>query len=143
MKSKSTCEVTRRDIASPITLPDWALGRSIDELAEPSRRLLIALYHWTRTEAQSNQLAIGDVRFTRRAIRETLGWGSTQLAYHLERLVRWRVRRSYWRIDRQTLPSTSSLLMVVDVRANQPFALTGRATMVEPEICTYEDNLSA
>ena len=31
---------------------------------------------------------MGEVRFTRRAVRESLEWGSTQLAYHLERLCR-------------------------------------------------------
>jgi DNA primase len=87
-KSIEYLQVTRQDIVLANQIVDWALGRSIDELAEPTRRLLVELYSWTRTEAQSHQLPAGEVRFTRRAIRESLGWGSTQLAYHLERLVR-------------------------------------------------------
>ena len=81
-------EVTRQDIALANQIADGALGRSIDELAEPTRRLLVELYDWIRPQAESTQITVDEVRFTRRAVRGALGWGSTQLAFHLERLCR-------------------------------------------------------
>ena len=126
-------QVTRQDIAAANQIADWALGRSIDELAEPSRRLLIALYDWTRTEAQSNQIPIGDVRFTRRAIRESLGWGSTQLAYHLERLV----RDEYVVRTGGSIGKLCRYRLLYDGRGreDQPhlLQLTDPATLVEPD----------
>ncbi len=141
---KEYLQVTRRDIAAANQIADWALGRSIDELAEPSRRLLIALYDWTRTEAQSNRLAIGDVRFTRRAVRETLGWGSTQLAYHLERLV----RDEYVVRTGGSIGKLCQYKLVYDGRGRegQPhlLQLTDPATLVEPaESVPTKTDLSA
>ncbi len=126
-------QVTRQDIAAANQIADWALGRSIDELAEPSRRLLIALYDWTRTEAQANQIPIGDVRFTRRAVRESLSWGSTQLAYHLERLV----REEYVVRTGGSIGKLCQYKLVYDGRGRegQPhlLQLTDPATLVEPD----------
>ena len=141
---KEYLQVTRRDIAAANQIADWALGRSIDELAEPSRRLLIALYDWTRTEAQSNQIPIGDVRFTRRAVRETLGWGSTQLAYHLERLV----RDEYVVRTGGSIGKLCQYKLVYDGRGRegQPHLLhlTDPATLVEPaESAPTKTDLSA
>ncbi len=125
-------QVTRQDIAAANQIADWALGRSIDELAEPSRRLLIALYDWTRTEAQANQIPIGDVRFTRRAVRESLSWGSSQLAYHLERLV----REEYVVRTGGSIGKLCQYKLVYDGRGRegQPhlLQLTDPATLVEP-----------
>lgn len=81
-------EVTRRDIAQANHIADWALGRSIDELAEPSRRLLVELYDWLRQQASSQNTSVSDIPLTRRAARESLRWRATQLNYHLERLCR-------------------------------------------------------
>jgi DNA primase len=141
---KEYLQVTRRDIAAVNQIADWALGRSIDELAEPARRLLIALYDWTRTEAQSNQIPIGDVRFTRRAVRETLGWGSTQLAYHLERLV----RDEYAVRTGGSIGKLCQYKLVYDGRGRegQPHLLhlTDPATLVEPaESAPTKTDLSA
>ena len=84
-------EVTRVDIAMANQIAHWALGRSIDELAAPTRRLLIQLHDWLDAQAKTEangKLTASDVPFTRRAAREALGWTATQLAYHLERLCR-------------------------------------------------------
>ena len=81
-------EVTREDIAKANTIADWALGRSIDELSGPTRRLLVELYDWIRETARAKQLDASEVVFTRREARETLGWAATQLNYHLDRLCR-------------------------------------------------------
>jgi len=81
-------EVTKPDIALANQIADCALGRSIDELAETTRRLLIQLYDWLRSQADSQRVAVQEMSFTRRAARESLRWGSTQLNYHLDRLCR-------------------------------------------------------
>ena len=87
-KTVSYLEVTAPRYSASQSDSGLVLGRSIDELSEPTRRLLIELYDWTRTQALATQIPNGEFRFTRRAAREGLGWGSTQLAYHLERLCR-------------------------------------------------------
>jgi hypothetical protein len=79
-------EVSRQDIALASQIADWALGRSIDELPSPSRRLLFGLYDWLNQQAHEKGIALDQLRFTRRAAREALGWNATQLAYHLEQL---------------------------------------------------------
>jgi len=79
-------EVTRRDISMANTIADWALGRSIDELSGPTRRLLVQLYDWIRDQADERDAATDEIQFTRRQAREQLGWNATQLAYHLEQL---------------------------------------------------------
>ncbi len=81
-------EVTKRDISMANTIADWALGRSIDELAGPTRRLLVELYDWIRERAKTSKLDASEIVFTRREARETIGWTATQLNYHLERLCR-------------------------------------------------------
>ena len=79
-------EVNREDIARANCVADWALGRSIDELAGPTRRLLIELYDWLRETAKARRLEVSEVEFTRRQAREALGWSATYLARHLEHL---------------------------------------------------------
>ena len=81
-------EVTREDISRANLIADWALGRSIDELSGPTRRLLIELFDWLRSRAQAKRLEVSELEFTRRQARETLGWAATQLSYHLEQLCR-------------------------------------------------------
>ena len=80
-------EVTPSDIGLANRIAEWALGRSIDELAAPTRRLLVELYDWVRGEAARERLAVSDFTFTRRQAREGLGWNTTHLRTHLERLV--------------------------------------------------------
>jgi hypothetical protein len=82
-------EVTKRDIAIANSLADSVLGSSIDELPQQTRKLLLDLYGFVRHQAQQQQCEPVDVRFTRRLIREQLGWGATVLRTHLERLCRW------------------------------------------------------
>jgi hypothetical protein len=81
-------EVTRRDIVLANMIADWALGRSIDELAGPTRRLLIQLYDWIREQADGRDIELDEVQFTRREAREALGWSASPMRIHLERLCR-------------------------------------------------------
>lgn len=141
-------EVTRQDIALANQIADGALGRSIDELAEPTRRLLVELYDWVRTQADSLQIAVDEVRFTRRAAREALGWGSTQLAYHLERLC----REEYILRAAGTAGKLCQYRLLYDGRGRegqmQMLKLTDATTLTETELTPQESaptthNLSA
>jgi DNA primase len=63
------------------------LGRSLDELPPGARRLLDLIERYVAGEAVERGVARERVRFTRRQLRELLGWGDTQLKVHLHRLV--------------------------------------------------------
>ena len=64
------------------------LGRSIDELSGPTRRLLIQLYDWIHDCAEERDIELDEVLFTRRQAREALGWSASPMRTHLERLCR-------------------------------------------------------
>jgi hypothetical protein len=81
-------ESTLADIAVANRLAHAVLGQSLDELPPQTRRLLHVLHGYVAAEAA--RLGVDDlgvVRFTRRTIRESCGWGDTQLKIHLARLV--------------------------------------------------------
>ena len=80
-------EVTRQDIAQANALAAWALGRSVDELPEPTRRLLHALFGWIKAEAKRQGVTQSEYTFTRRQAREALRWNATHFRNHLEQLV--------------------------------------------------------
>lgn len=63
------------------------LGRSLDELPPQTRRLLMLIDGRVGAEAGRQAIRRADVRFTRRALREAIAWGDTQLRLQLERLV--------------------------------------------------------
>jgi hypothetical protein len=63
------------------------LGRSLDALPPQSRILLGLIAQWVSVRAGTEAVGRGDIRFTRRALREATGWGDTQLKLHLARLV--------------------------------------------------------
>jgi DNA primase len=80
-------EVTLDDIALANTLAHEVLGRSLDELPPQTRRLLRAIDAYVAGECTQRALRRTDVRFSRRALRESVHWSDTQLRVHLERLV--------------------------------------------------------
>lgn len=81
-------ESTLADIGVANRLAHAVLGQSLDELPPQTRRLLHVLHGYVRGEATRLGVEdLGVVRFTRRTIRETCGWGDTQLKVHLARLV--------------------------------------------------------
>lgn len=80
-------EATLDDIALANRLAHEALGRSLDELPPQTRRLLDALHGIVGAIAAEEDCDREVVRFTRRDVRERLGWGDTQLKVHLARLV--------------------------------------------------------
>jgi len=83
----SFIEVTREDILLANRLAHRVLGRSLDELPPGTRRLLGLLEQHVSAAAGEASVARERVQFTRRELRERLGWGDTQLKVHLARLV--------------------------------------------------------
>ena len=79
-------EVTLDDIALANRIAHDVLGRSLDELPPQTRRLLKLIDGHVAAECQRQHLKRADVRFTRRALREAIHWGDTQLKVHLGRL---------------------------------------------------------
>lgn len=79
-------EATIDDIAAANALAHEALGRSLDELAPQTRRLLLLLDQMVSEASARLAVERCDHRFSRRAVREFTGWGNTQLKLHLHRL---------------------------------------------------------
>src|SRR5262249_39429575 len=63
-----------------------ALGRSLDELAPQTRRLLMLIDEMVTASCKQLSIERCDHRFSRRAVREFTGWGNTQLRLHFSRL---------------------------------------------------------
>jgi DNA primase len=80
-------EVLESDIELANRLCAGALASTVDELAPQTRRLLEALCALVAEQSAQQGIERGDVRFSRRFVRERLAWGETQLRVHLERLV--------------------------------------------------------
>jgi DNA primase len=80
-------EATREDILLANRLAHAVLGRSLDELPPGTRRLLSLIEAHVERQAAEQGTVRERVRFTRRELREALGWGDTQLKVHLGRLV--------------------------------------------------------
>jgi hypothetical protein len=80
-------EVELTDIALANELAHEVLGRSLDELPPQTRRVLGMIEAWVESEAQRRSLLRGDVRFTRRELRQRCGLSNAAIRVHLERLV--------------------------------------------------------
>jgi DNA primase catalytic core len=80
-------EATPADVALANRLAHEVLGRSLDELAPQTRRLLEVLDDYVTKLATEQKLERSEVRFSRRELREACAWGDTQLKVHLTRLV--------------------------------------------------------
>jgi hypothetical protein len=86
-RSVTYIEASAADVALANQLAHEVLGQSLDELPPQTRRLLDLLGQHVSAQARERQIDRGQVRFTRRALRELFGWGDTQLKVHLARLV--------------------------------------------------------
>jgi hypothetical protein len=80
-------EVSLDDIALANTLAHEVLGRSLDELPPQTRRLLKLMDRFVAGQCAGQRISRAQYRFSRRTLREAVGWGDTQLRVHLERLV--------------------------------------------------------
>jgi hypothetical protein len=82
-------EVTRDDIALADRLAGEVLGRGSDpDLPPQTTRLLAAMRGLVRSECERLGVESSDVRFTRKEVRELVGWSETHVRNHLDRLVR-------------------------------------------------------
>jgi DNA primase len=79
-------EATREDIAAANRIAHEVLGRSLDELPPQTRKLLGLLQTMVQQKARDLKMEPGDFRFSRRQVRDWIGWGNTQLKIHLGRL---------------------------------------------------------
>lgn len=86
-KQVSYVESTLADIEVANRLAHLVLGQCLDELAPQTRRLLGEVHAHVVAAAKQLAVDVALVRFTRRQLREQLGWGDTQLKVHLARLV--------------------------------------------------------
>jgi DNA primase len=80
-------EATLADIASAGGLAHAVLGSTLDELPPQTRRLLTLVWALIGARAQAEGIKPREVRFTRREVREGIGWSDTQLKVHLGRLL--------------------------------------------------------
>ncbi|MGQ5525635.1 hypothetical protein ACUHMQ_20615, partial [Chitinimonas sp. PSY-7] len=79
-------EVTPEDIAQANKLAHDVLGRSLDELPPQTRKLLACVQQLVRERADTTQLGVQDIRFSRAEVRHASGLSDTQCRLHLDRL---------------------------------------------------------
>jgi DNA primase len=79
-------EVTLSDIEQANRIAHDVLGRSLDELPPQTRRLLKLIDGYAVSECERQKVKRSDFHFSRRALREAITWGDTQLKIHLARL---------------------------------------------------------
>jgi len=80
-------EVTLADIDAAHRLANEVLGRSLDDLAPATRRLLLLIEAMVRERCAERKVAREDLRFTRREVREHAQWSEKTVRKHLDRLV--------------------------------------------------------
>ena len=78
--------VIEEDVRVANRLCHEVLGRSLDTLSPPTRRLLDEVHRMVVARASAAGVAVEDFRFSRREVREHTGLGHTQLKVHLGRL---------------------------------------------------------
>jgi len=79
-------EVTVDDIDQANHLAHDVLGRTLDELPPQTRRLLLLIDAMVQERCTALSMQRADYRFSRKDVRESTGWGNTQLKIHLQRL---------------------------------------------------------
>lgn len=79
-------EVTREDIALANRLAHEILGRTLDEMPPQTRKLLLLVQGMVAQLALAQNRQPGEVRFTRRDIRNATNWSDSQLKLHCQRL---------------------------------------------------------
>jgi DNA primase len=79
-------EVTLDDIAQANRIAGEVLGRCLDELPPQTRRLLLLIEEKVSAECRRLKMERGTFRFSRRDVRQWIGWSDTALKVHLHRL---------------------------------------------------------
>jgi len=80
----SYIEATAEDVAVALEL---LAGLDRIELPPGTRAFLEAVVAYVTGRAEADEIAVADVRFTRRELREAMPWANTQVKVHLGRLV--------------------------------------------------------
>jgi DNA primase len=80
-------EVTPADIALANELAHEVLGRSLDELAPQTRRLLELIEREVTRECAARAVARCDYRFSNRDVRAWSGWSDFQVRTHVHKLI--------------------------------------------------------
>ena len=80
-------EVALRDIALANELALEILGKTLDELSGPSRRLLLLIKDLVTAKARERHEQTPGVLFTRRELREFTRWSDYQIHHYLNQLV--------------------------------------------------------
>jgi DNA primase catalytic core len=80
-------EATLDDIAAANRLAHDVLGRCLDELPPQTRRLLELIERMVAQRCTERKIERDRCHFSRRQLREFIGWGDTQTRVHLERLI--------------------------------------------------------
>lgn len=78
--------VTLEDIKKANEISDVVLGRSLDELSPPSRKLLILIREMAVCFCKEKKTKPKEYHFTRRDIREFCGWSDFQVKTHIKQL---------------------------------------------------------
>ncbi|ULR32516.1 CHC2 zinc finger domain-containing protein [Dickeya fangzhongdai] len=79
-------EVERSDIVLANRLAHEVLGRTLDEMPPQTRKLLLLIQGMVNQLAHTQNRKPGEVRFTRRDIRDATQWSDSQLKLHCLRL---------------------------------------------------------
>jgi len=79
-------EVTLEDIDTANRLANEILGRTLDELPPQTRRLLMLINDMVKARCTELKLEKQDFRFSRRDVRETVGWTDFQIKTHMKKL---------------------------------------------------------
>jgi DNA primase len=128
-------EVTPEDITLANRLAHEVLGRSLDDLPTQTRRLLVSLREMVARRADAGGTGSADVHFSRREVLRWSGWGATQLAVHLDRLI----KEEYVLIHQGGRGKTFVYELLWDGSGSDgTFTLNGLA---EPGILPYDGNL--
>ena len=86
-KAVEYVEVTPADIALANRIAGEVLGRSLDELPPQTRRFLDLLDEMVAAGCERERVKRTEFWFYRRDVREHMGWSTTQVKLHLDRLV--------------------------------------------------------
>lgn len=79
-------EASTDDITTATELFNFIMGERIDDLPPMTQRMLLQLDELVQIEAENMGKDKSEFRFSRRLVRDRLGWGHTQSGVHLRRL---------------------------------------------------------
>ena len=79
-------EVTREDINAANRIAEAVLGQSASELSAPARNLLTHIHSLVNNHCTSQNIQARDYAFTRKAVRDGIGWSDWQVRTHIREL---------------------------------------------------------